>query len=486
MLTELQVKLILGSAGCGKTTFLLNKVEEYIASGIRPDKIAYLSFTKKAADEAIERAIQKFKLDKKNFPFFRTIHSLAYSLANITSTEVMKKRHWDDFAKKFGIDLDANVLTAEFPSYQNHGDMCLKLYGIQKATGRELRDVWRDSDFEDLPFEVFKNFCHNLEKFKKENGLYDFPDFLDNCHIPIHIDVLIIDEAQDLTRQQWSFVRRICRPSKELLIAGDDDQAIYEWSGADLETFMGFKAEKIVLPISYRLPRSVFNLSQAIVKKITKRFNKNITPRDESGLVNYISSFSEINIRKGEWLMLARNRVQLSEYEDLCRETGVVYWRDGAWSNESSEIEAVKLYESFRNGAELNNSQVNKILAYTPHVQKVKKENVKYKYEDIKWPWPDKPNWMDALRLMSPEETSYIRELRRNSEPLTGPGRIKISTIHGAKGGEADNVLLNTGVSKRVEKHANLNLDPELRVWFVAVTRARQSLFLHGEQSLFF
>ena len=73
---------IYGPPGTGKTTTLLDIVEKSIADGTKPEKIAFLSFTKKAAQEAIDRACLKFNLDERNFPYFRTLHSLAFRLGS--------------------------------------------------------------------------------------------------------------------------------------------------------------------------------------------------------------------------------------------------------------------------------------------------------------------------------------------------------------------------------------------------------------------
>jgi len=79
------------------------------------------------------------------------------------------------------------------------------------------------------------------------------------------------------------------------------------------------------------------------------------------------------------------------------------------------------------------------------------------------------------------EECLYIREMLRSEEQLSKPARVKLSTIHAAKGGEATNVLLildNTkkirdAIDKSEDKH-----DEEHRVWYVGVTRAKQNLYI--------
>ena len=79
--------IILGPPGTGKTTTLLNLVDEFIQDGVRPKQIGYFSFTKKAATEAASRAADKFSLDIDNdLTFFRTLHSYAFNRVEISPT----------------------------------------------------------------------------------------------------------------------------------------------------------------------------------------------------------------------------------------------------------------------------------------------------------------------------------------------------------------------------------------------------------------
>ena len=67
--------IVLGPPGTGKTTTLLDLVDDFLRAGTSIKKIGYFSFTKKAANEAITRAEKKFMIDQDNIPYFKTLHS---------------------------------------------------------------------------------------------------------------------------------------------------------------------------------------------------------------------------------------------------------------------------------------------------------------------------------------------------------------------------------------------------------------------------
>ena len=89
----------------------------------------------------------------------------------------------------------------------------------------------------------------------------------------------------------------------------------------------------------------------------------------------------------------------------------------------------------------------------------------------------DVKGWKDQLTRLTKDEVQYLTLVEQN-EHLDHKPRIRISTIHGAKGLEADNVVLLTDLSRASANAWSRGKEEEIRVLYVALTRARKRLFV--------
>lgn len=486
-------------AGVSNPTGLVGVVEQELASGTRPDRIAFVAFTKKAATEATERACQRFSYRPDQLPYFRTLHSLAFKQLGLRPDRVMQWAHYRDLGRKLGLDLKPSRAVDDALYGMNTGDRVMYLEGLARVKRTALQRVWRDADEVDIPYPVLERFSRALAVFKDNHGLLDYTDMLEvfvqraQAAAPV-LDVLIVDEAQDLSPVQWEVVEALAAKAKRVYVAGDDDQAIYRWAGADVETFMSLRGETQVLGESFRIPALVHQVAGRIVQRIRHRSPKQWKPRTEAGMVRRYSDPEAVDLSHGTWLLLARNGYMLRGLEDLCMRRGFSFTSIDRNPLDSPALRAIVVYERLRKGMALPKGDVEAALklmsarhcsanvrASVRHAEKDKPVNMAQLQE-----WglvKDPPIWHVMLDEIKPSEREFFIAARRRGETLTKTPRIKISTIHTAKGGEADHVLLLTDMSARTFKEMERRMDDELRVWYVAVTRARHGLHLIQPQT---
>ena len=139
---------IFGPPGTGKTTTLLNMVDKALESGVQPQEIAFLAFTKKAATEAKERAAERFGLDAKNdLVYFRTLHSLALSMTDISSEQIMQPEHYKELSHAIGVELFGSTHGSDdFMDLAKTNDPLLGLINLARLRKIPLRDQYNESE----------------------------------------------------------------------------------------------------------------------------------------------------------------------------------------------------------------------------------------------------------------------------------------------------------------------------------------------------
>jgi superfamily I DNA/RNA helicase len=284
---------VFGPPGTGKTTKLISTVIEHIKQGGHTDKIAFLSFTNNAADVARDRVITASKasfpdrdFSVMDFPNFSTLHSLATRIGGLMGKSVLdaeKLRQFDPEIRCESVWMKLGDASS-VEERPDHTPLAIQSFSRARCIG--LADAIDQGGFEDVfsstsrdrlqdffekqrgqvvkldGLDLITSYLNEYNRFKSDNRLADFDDVIDNAqsdafleHIPF-FDLLIVDEAQDLSDLQWKLVNRLMSKATEVIVAGDDDQAIMVPFGASPTAFLKLEGKTEVLTQSWRVSKS--------------------------------------------------------------------------------------------------------------------------------------------------------------------------------------------------------------------------------------
>ena len=485
--------IILGPPGTGKTTTLLNLVDQFIQQGIRPKQIGYFSFTRKAAREAATRAAEKFGLDaEKDLENFRTLHSYAFSRLAMTKEKMMTAENYREFGKLVGLPIKTGKYSEDDGTFNSDNEY-LTIMNTARVKRMDLLEYYDSrQNILDIERDTLYLLSEELKRYKKEKGLKDFTDLLEDFiaqETKQSFEALFIDEAQDLSLIQWDMVRSLWANANKTYIAGDDDQAIFKWAGADVDHFIALKEEVNdikVLDQSYRIPGGpIHELSQKIINKVQNRFDKNYKPRLEQGILRRYSDVTQVDMSKGNWLVLSSANHFLDDVKELCELRGWYYQHKGSNSVPLKLLLALNNWEHWRKGSQLNNVEIKNIYQYLGASVLPGFRSGKTLHSDTKYLMRDcraehglvtEDVWYKAFDGLDTVTENYIRNMRANGEQINKNPRIIMSTIHGAKGGEADKVLLMQDLTNAALETMSYDPDELHRLFYTGATRAKREL----------
>ena len=471
-----QVELIYGPPGTGKTTAMMERLEKE-AKTVGRNYMAFISFTRAAAHEAESRLSAPIR-------WASTIHSMAFNLLNLTSSQVVDQGALRDFGNVVGFPITGySPMVVEWADLQL-GDRIMNLIDKVKSSTAKPEE-WADRlkfeyGFSDQPAGlaeveyVFKSY----ENWKESYGYFDFNDMIHYAisrELNPRVKVLFIDEGQDLSGLQWRWIEQICRgPDVErVYVAGDDDQSIYGWAGA-VPTGMDdfgkiFDAKVTVLSQTWRYGRNIHTVAERLIKTIGHRQEKKYLPSKKPDQVSTMYDLTQ-SLGWG-WnqsiAILFRNHSIRRTLEEDLRLGGIPYEHISGYPSPMTNktARAIMAWHDCSWGVEPQEKDL-KAMARVATSPLLRQAIVDGKTETML-----RMGWRAAFEI-PPELDMYYENMDwENIAPL-----IQIGTIHSAKGMEWDKVILINSMGAQTMENSVHNYDNECRVWYVGVTRAREYL----------
>ncbi|EJN59500.1 DNA helicase-2 / ATP-dependent DNA helicase PcrA [Halogranum rubrum] len=568
--SDAHITRLFGGPGSGKTTALLDRVEEILEQDdVDFRDILVVSYTRAAAAEVRERLAERLDVSPRSLQGnVCTMHAKAYELLNLSRGDVVGEKHKKEFCEDFGIEYEdeyggAGRRTARSTTLGN------KIIATSQWLQRTRRDVsdWYDVPFQwnveevRLPPEIDPNAqegnkytptwpssddrldipeaIRGWRAYKGENDLVGFADMLvrvkQRSLLP-NVDYLVIDEFQDITSLQYDVYEEWKPHMEGVLIAGDDDQVVYAWQGADPNLLLDAeRQEDVVLPNSYRLPSNVLNVVNREIRHIEKRQEKDLKPRKEGGSVEGVNSPSMLDLVRnvrytvqqddGSIMVLFRARYQMFQFIDEYIGEGMpfkVLTDQRMWTDRLTQY--VRAVERMERGENVNGLQARRLAdmlqdsAFGSNerddlydlIDDREEESgaddlteIEVTPDEIKnfAPFmPDGASASDMVRKVTSFQRKTIKAYFAGDYKDMDPSRVRIGTIHSAKGREADHVFVATDLTEKVveqmaaiidnedvegveefTKSTNpvpILTDNERRVFYVGMSRARERLVL--------
>lgn len=473
----MHVTKIYGPPGTGKTTRLLEHLETEIGDyGVKPEKVAFLTFTVQARKIAVERVREKFGYKKDQMPYFKTLHSVAFHQLGMMRQNVLQDNHLRALGKFLAMDFtldrhDLDGLSLVAAQGGTIGDKLMTIDHLRRHRMVSLEEALTKSRF-DIELPLARYFTDGYQKWKAVNFIFDYTDLLQRVWKPLDIDAALVDEGQDLSKLQWKVFDVFALKAKRVYIAGDDDQAIFEWAGANPHEFFVRHADRVeVLHQSYRVPKKVHSFAAVFTEMMGVRYPKDWSPRAEVGevtMVMNVDAWEPRDTKTARTMVLYRNHAIARRVELHLRTLGEPYSRlDRGRAPGLQWAEAILLWESLRRGHALTDAEWNVVLEAT--------NTAKARVDPTL-------TWFEALDRISDDDSAYLRRViqRHGAHGLKDKPLIDLSTIHAAKGDEADHVVLMTDMSKRTSDGLYDEPEAEARVLYVACTRAKKTLTIVG------
>lgn len=427
----------------------------------------------------------------KEFPYLRTIHSICYHQLGIGKDQIVRPNNLRVFGRKLGINLTGNTLDPWVEDYEQtteaptRDDILLQANHNGRHRKITLKEAM-DALSIDIDYKYAIWFTRAYRDWKTSSGLLDYTDLLDRYvqhGLPLNVDVMFVDEAQDLSSLQWDTVFRLGGNATRWYLAGDDDQAIFHWAGADSHVFQSLEVSDIeILNQSYRVSKAVHTMAMGVLSRISRRLTKPYKPTQSEGSVANAGYLGGMDFSKKTFLLF-RNHYRGSAIADVLLQERIPFiGRKSPLMNADARIALFAWYQLMKKG-ETSADAIKKFLRWAdrdfinPDVDRLILEKKVLSSSDVFMDPLDMDRWKRVLMNL-PNREVFEEYVEVNGMLKVAVPRIELMSIHQSKGREAHTVILDPEMSRATYLGMQKNPDDEHRVWYVGITRAKERVFV--------
>lgn len=307
--SDSQHLLILAGAGTGKTRVLVNRIAWLcLEHQYAPRSIFAVTFTNKAANEMSERIRQQMGARNLNSMWIGTFHGLTHRLLRLFYQEAKLPIHFqlidnEDQArliksilnqKKISLDLKPKTIALFILDQKDQGIRSHQVEITDKKT-KVLQEIYQEYELicQRLGYVDFSELLlRTYETLKRSESMRQY------CHQ--RFTNILVDEFQDTNWIQYQLVQLLAGKNANVLIVGDDDQAIYSWRGATPDNLQHFIAdyedtEVVRLEQNYRSTPAILEAANSLIQKNTKRLGKKLwTNEADTQKIKIVQAFNDI------------------------------------------------------------------------------------------------------------------------------------------------------------------------------------------------
>lgn len=296
--------LVIAGAGTGKTQTLVYRVARLVESGVNPQSILLLTFTRKAAQEMLRRAAALIdsrceKVSGGTFHSFANmiLRKFAEKIGYPSNFTILDQSDAEDVINLIRTNLGFDKQRKRFPKKQTLYDIIS--LAINKQTTIEHILSSQYPQFIEFLDDI-KLLKEEYEKFKKKNALLDYDDLLLKLkellekdedfrrYIHKNYKYIMVDEYQDTNKLQAEIVKLLGGTSRNIMVVGDDSQSIYSFRGANFKNIIDFPkdfpdAKIITIEENYRSTQAILNFTNQIIASMIEKYPKRLYTKNEYG-----------------------------------------------------------------------------------------------------------------------------------------------------------------------------------------------------------